>query len=392
MKCFRLVLTLMVLCLTFGCGSEEKQQAETKSAKSKDTATTASGATPQPATTAQTPASVPAPADVTASAPGQTSTANGPVAGAQKSAPDSLGTTTSPDAATKPSTPGSAPATAPASVSPASSASGPQSQANLATPSLPTTAKSKNPPATPFVSSVSKEISPTFGIDAQAKAPARPAVPAAVATASQFGVQTPAQAPAAQHPPAQPAQTAAPAPQAAVPVKQEPKKTEAAKAPAVPPAQPAPAPQAAAQSGGQSGNVSLASLAKTNKIEVIQRSPDKPPHPKSGDASQKFITFCEKWLQTLNKSYINTVNNVELLNKDGKFVARYTAIDMNSVRIEIKESAYDHTPFVGLLRYSEQQLEAEGASPQEAKTGKFNVAKRIGVTEIFRYTKDNWVE
>jgi len=138
--------------------------------------------------------------------------------------------------------------------------------------------------------------------------------------------------------------------------------------------------------------VSLASLAKTNKIEVVRRSPDKPLHPKAGEASQKFISFCERWIETLNKNYIHSERNVELVNKDGKYTARYTAIDMNSVRIEIKESAYDHTPFVGLLKYSETQLESEAASAQAAKSGKFNVVKRIGVTEIFRYTKDHWVE
>jgi len=206
----------------------------------------------------------------------------------------------------------------------------------------------------------------------------------------QFGVQAPA--PAAQ-PQAQPKAAAPPAAPAAAPAaaapaeKPEQKKAEEPKTPAAPPA--------AAASGAPAapaGNLSLASLSKTNKIEIIPRSPDKPPHPKSGEAAQKFVTFCEVWLKTLTKNYIHTANNVEIVDKDGKYVARYTAIDMSSVKIELKESAYDHTPFVGLLKYSEQQMEAAGDTPAAAKAGKFAAAKRIGVTEIFRYTKDHWIE
>jgi hypothetical protein len=396
MKCFRLVLTFVALCslcLALGCGSGEKKKEEQKNAETKDTKTAVAPAAQQPATPAQPP--------VAQSQTGQTSATQPPVPGAPQEQPAAQPAqqATQPQATTTQPAPDPAPASAPApaaqpspAVQPAPEPAAPKTSATTPSEISPrpvtTTAKSKNPPATPFVSSTSKEMGLSFGVDTPvAKVPVKPGA-ATTATAP-----LPGALPSAKTPPPAP-QATAPAQPAPAP-KQEPAKAEQAKTPEKAASAPQPAPQAAPQSGPQSapgGSVSLASLAKTNKITVVPRSPDKPLHPKAGDASQKFITFCEKWIQTLNKNYIHTERNVELVNKDGKYFASYTAIDMNSIRIEIKESAYDHTPFVGLLRYSETQLEAEGASAQAAKSGKFNVVKRIGVTEIFRYTKDHWVE
>ncbi len=62
------------------------------------------------------------------------------------------------------------------------------------------------------------------------------------------------------------------------------------------------------------------------------------------------------------------------------------------MKLWIKEKPYKHTPFVGLMRYQEYSYEAVGDTPDEALGGKFDIVRRLRITEIFRYSGTNWIE
>ena len=127
-------------------------------------------------------------------------------------------------------------------------------------------------------------------------------------------------------------------------------------------------------------------------VEVHPLDPAKPINPMVDGAIESFKKFADYWVNKVSSSYIHGPGNIEVVNEGGKFIARYTDIDRKSVKLWIKEKPYKHTPFVGLMRYQEYSYEAVGDTPDEALGGKFDIVRRLRITEIFRYSGTNWIE
>ncbi len=267
------------------------------------------------------------------------------------------------------------------------------------------TAKSRNFPPTPQVAKPGEEVSAVFGVSVPQPQPARE-VPA-----PEFGVTPPPPAPepAPAAPPVaeKPAETPLPPPApepaataadigldlgAEAPVKKEP-----APAPE-PPKEPEPEKPVLAQPTQDLPEITLqeapkpAEPVKMRDVEVHPLDADTPINPMVDQAVSTFKDFAIYWVDKISGSYIHNRNNIEVANEGGKFVARYTDIDKKSLELWIKEKPYDHTPFVGLMRYQEFSYEAVGDTPEQALAGKFDVARRLRITEIFRFANGKWIE
>lgn len=267
------------------------------------------------------------------------------------------------------------------------------------------TAKSRNFPPTPQVAKPGEEVSAVFGVSVPQPQPAQE-VPA-----PEFGVTPPPPAPepAPAAPPVaeKPAETPPPPPApepaataadigldlgAEAPVKKEP-----APAPE-PPKEPEPEKPVLAQPTQDLPEITLqeapkpAEPVKMRDVEVHPLDAETPINPMVDQAVSTFKDFAIYWVDKISGSYIHNRNNIEVANEGGKFVARYTDIDKKSLELWIKEKPYDHTPFVGLMRYQEFSYEAVGDTPEQALAGKFDVARRLRITEIFRFANGKWIE
>ncbi len=271
------------------------------------------------------------------------------------------------------------------------------------------TAKSRNFPPTPQVAKPGDAVSTVFGVPQP-----QPAQPAPT---PEFGVTppppTPEPVPATPHVAEKPAVPPPPAPEpkpAATPADlgldlgaEAPAKKEPAPSPE-PPKKPEP-PKAVepekpvlAQPTQDLPEISLqqapkpAEPVKIRDVEVHPLNADTPINPLVDQAISTFKDFASYWVDKVSGSYIHNRNNIEVANEGGKFVARYTDIDKKSLELWIKEKPYDHTPFVGLMRYQEFSYESVGDTPEQALAGKFDVARRLRITEIFRFANGKWIE
>lgn len=113
--------------------------------------------------------------------------------------------------------------------------------------------------------------------------------------------------------------------------------------------------------------------------------------PEALQASEKFKHFCSSFITKLNRAYDQgTVEKMKVSKRGESFVAQYRVVDQGSVRMQVKPTTYDHTPFVGVLIYSEHLMEAHGATASAAKAGSFKMIDQTKVREFFRYAKKKW--
>ena len=260
------------------------------------------------------------------------------------------------------------------------------------------TAKSRNYPFSPQVGKEPVEekvtVDASFGVEApQTPRPAVPEEATPPAAPARREAASPPPAPqAASAPPAAPEPQAAPkhdlgvgfgAPEIPKPAP-EPEKVAAVEKPAPRPAPAAPAPRPVP--------VAKAEPVIIGNVPVEPLSPDKPLNPEATTVTEQFKKFAVYWVRKISSNYLHGIDNKEVVNEGGTFVARYTHLDPKSVSLLIKEKPYDHTPFVGLMKYTELTFQSTGATPEEALNGRFKQVQRLGITEIFRYSKGKWIE
>ncbi|WP_320007397.1 hypothetical protein [Maridesulfovibrio sp.] len=113
--------------------------------------------------------------------------------------------------------------------------------------------------------------------------------------------------------------------------------------------------------------------------------------PGTPDELQVFQNFAFGWVVKLNKNHIKGFSHMEvLLQKDGKYLARYHAISPDTIACKVKKTSAKSKGMVGLLKYIETIYESTGISPQEACANKFKPVKNIRITEIFSNSGKGW--
>ena len=75
---------------------------------------------------------------------------------------------------------------------------------------------------------------------------------------------------------------------------------------------------------------------------------------------------------------------------DGSYLARYHAIDMDSIVTNVRRSSSKTVPFVGVMRFCELVMEATGDSPSACKKAKFTPVTVIPNRQIFSFRKGAW--
>jgi hypothetical protein len=106
----------------------------------------------------------------------------------------------------------------------------------------------------------------------------------------------------------------------------------------------------------------------------------------------EFNDYAKKWLEKSAALAQNNKDRKEVKMEDGRYVASYSVILLNTMATEVKRVEYDHTPYVGHITYQVEIHRAFGPTPQAASAAKDEEVKQESMREIFSYSgqKRSW--
>jgi len=111
----------------------------------------------------------------------------------------------------------------------------------------------------------------------------------------------------------------------------------------------------------------------------------------AGNVEESFAAFAREWVEHVESNFRYNASSVQVEPADGGYVARYFAVESDSLEMRVKATTTPDCPYVGVLRYVERQLEAGGSTPEFARRGPFRPVRRVQITELFRYSGTRWV-
>ncbi len=100
-------------------------------------------------------------------------------------------------------------------------------------------------------------------------------------------------------------------------------------------------------------------------------------------------TFCKKWMGFLEARERDNRRQVKWQKKDNGVIGQFVGYS-KEYDCTLKERSSNGTP-VATIVYRELIYEQSGNSPQEATVSEARVIDMTSVTEIFRYSKGEWV-
>ncbi|WP_353116417.1 hypothetical protein [Nitratidesulfovibrio sp.] len=110
------------------------------------------------------------------------------------------------------------------------------------------------------------------------------------------------------------------------------------------------------------------------------------------DVHNKLDTLARAKLRHMNESLRPCQSRKDVVQNGNEFVARYMAVDPDSLSTDVHDAQGPGAKYVGLIVYHEQEFESRAATKEAALTGDFTVVKARRVTEIIRYDKGKWID
>ncbi|MBI4805742.1 MAG: LysM peptidoglycan-binding domain-containing protein [Desulfovibrio sp.] len=101
----------------------------------------------------------------------------------------------------------------------------------------------------------------------------------------------------------------------------------------------------------------------------------------------EFHEYAKKWLQKSAALAQNTKDRKEVKQEDGRYVASYSVIILDTMQTEVKRVQYDDTPYVGHITYQIEVHRTYGPSAQAAAASKDEEVKQESMREIFSFSR-----
>lgn len=131
--------------------------------------------------------------------------------------------------------------------------------------------------------------------------------------------------------------------------------------------------------------------AKTTQVAKV--APVKKPVGETiEDVHNKLDTLARAKLRHMNESLRPCQTRKDVVQNGNEFVARYLAVDTDSLSTDVHDAQGPGAKYVGLIVYHEQEYESRAATKEAALTGSFTMVKARRVTEIIRYDKGKWID
>jgi len=106
----------------------------------------------------------------------------------------------------------------------------------------------------------------------------------------------------------------------------------------------------------------------------------------AADIETAFGSFGTQWIATLNASASKKISCQEV---SGSYVAQYTSYTLPS-EITVKHTGHAASPYVGVLKYEQQNCSCRAESSAMAMSGPFDCRTVCPVTAIFLYKDGKW--
>ena len=133
----------------------------------------------------------------------------------------------------------------------------------------------------------------------------------------------------------------------------------------------------------------------TGEAQPAQNQTPSSPAPSAGEGAEgraraSFDVFTRKWMRKLAETEDFQKKRMQITQTQEGFVAEYTGyLPYRYTTIKLTQS--EATPFIGVLTYYKKTMRSVGETKKQAINGLFEQAGTSQVSEIFRYTKGEWV-
>lgn len=105
----------------------------------------------------------------------------------------------------------------------------------------------------------------------------------------------------------------------------------------------------------------------------------------------EFETFARSKVRQLNQNHKNSQSHMKItLQKDGTYRARYHKIDDSTMKVKVRRSQSNASPYVGIISYREQIFESSASAPEGFENDMFAVVEVIPNRHIFSFRKGVW--
>lgn len=105
----------------------------------------------------------------------------------------------------------------------------------------------------------------------------------------------------------------------------------------------------------------------------------------------QFQDFASAKVKQLNRNHRWAKSRMQIIKQaDGSYVGKYHQIDDQSLAVKVRRSSSKTVPYVGILSYREQILEARAPSAKALAQAKFSVKQIIPNKHLFSYMKGKW--
>ncbi len=103
-----------------------------------------------------------------------------------------------------------------------------------------------------------------------------------------------------------------------------------------------------------------------------------------------FGEFAQNRVSILNKHYDGTPEKLRLEKNENGYTGRYQQIVPGSLRVEVKQTGSNTSPFIGVMYYTVMTYESNGKCSESVSSGPFQPVRKRNVTEIFRLVRGEW--
>jgi len=100
----------------------------------------------------------------------------------------------------------------------------------------------------------------------------------------------------------------------------------------------------------------------------------------------EFHEYARKWLEKSANLSQTTKSHKDVKMEDGRYVASYSVILINTMGTEVKRVDYDDTPYVGHITYQLEGHRTFGPTAQAASSSSEEEVKQESMREIFSYS------
>lgn len=145
-------------------------------------------------------------------------------------------------------------------------------------------------------------------------------------------------------------------------------------------------PSQPAEKKGTAANTAQAKTAKSK-----QATSAKAPAAGGDKLKSSLDTFAKGCITSMNKQRRPGINQKEVKKQaDGTYMARYMAVDPDSLETRYKSTENKVILYIGHMVYHEVEYVSVGKNREQALAGPFNEVNREPITELIKYKSGKW--